>query len=493
MLKKRMSLLGIDIGTTGCKAIAYDLQGRQLALSYREYETVRAKEGLAELNSIEVWEKVLTTIREVAQQTVHDPVEALSVSSIGEALVPVTTDRKILGNSILGTDCRGKEYIGQLLAKITPSEVYTITGNLPGTFYSISKLMWINNSLNNLYRSTDFFLSWADFVCFMLGGKPVANYSLASRTLLLDRHTFNWSEELLSASGVEFTKLALPCPSGCHLGYVEKKLAGILGLNENVSIVSGGHDQCCAVLGSGVKSGSRSAMYGLGTFLCVAPVLPEIPDEEYMYEKKMHIEPHVVPGASVSFIYNLSGGALIKWFKNVFGGQQKTYTELFGEITGMPNSILAVPKFGAAGPPDFEPGGRGCFSGLSLSHSRGDILQAILEGTAFYVKDCFEKSGKIFNNIDTLMATGGGAISDKWLQITADILGRVIIRNKTTEASALGATMLAGVGSGKFASIDDAVDSMVQKDAVFYPATPKTGYYNDKFEQFEQFNNFLSP
>ena len=220
-----MSLLGIDIGTTGCKAVAYDLQGQILAVSYREYEIIKSEEGFAELDSNDVWIKVLATIKEVAQQTTNNPVEALSVSSLGEAMVPVTSDRKILGNSILGTDCRGEEYIDQLLEIFTPYEVYKRTGNLPGTFYSISKLRWIKNNHNNLFRSTNYFLPWADFVCFMLGGTPVTNNSLASRTLLLDLETGNWSNELLSASGLEVTKLAPPCPSGTHLGFVKDDLA----------------------------------------------------------------------------------------------------------------------------------------------------------------------------------------------------------------------------------------------------------------------------
>ena len=487
-----MSLLGIDIGTTGCKAVAYDLQGQILAVSYREYEIIKSEEGFAELDSNDVWIKVLATIKEVAQQTKHNPVEALSVSSLGEAMVPVTSDRKILGNSILGTDCRGEEYIDQLLEIFTPYEVYKRTGNLPGTFYSISKLRWIKNNHNNLFRSTNYFLPWADFVCFMLGGTPVTNNSLASRTLLLDLETGNWSNELLSASGLEVTKLAPPCPSGTHLGFVKDDLAMKLALKSNVAIISGGHDQSCAVLGSGIKNGSKSAMYGLGTFICVAPVLPRMPGIKYMFQKKMHIEPHVVPGSFISFIYNQSGGGLIKWFRNVFGGKQSTYSDLFEEIPCSPNSIIVIPKFGVSGPPEFDTKSLGCFSGLSLSHSRGDILQAILEGTAFYVKDCFEKSDRVFAQTNTLIASGGGSVSDKWLQITADILDRNIIRNKTTEASSLGAAILAGIGSKKFSSFDEAVDSMVQEDYVFHPDGSKADYYKNKFEQYKTLSIFLS-
>jgi len=482
-----MSLLGIDIGTTGCKAVAFDLKGRQLAVSYREYEIISKKEGYAELDSFYVWEKVQATIKEVAQQTKHNPVEALSASSLGEAMVPVSSDRNILGNSILGTDYRGEEYIRQLIDRFTPYEVYKRTGNLPGTFYSMSKLAWIKRNQPRLYRNAGFFLTWADFICFMLGGKPVTNHSLASRTLLFDIHKGNWSGELFSASGLEVTKLAPPCSSGNYLGFVKENLAKELGLKGKVAIISGGHDQCCAVLGSGIKSSSKSAMYGLGTFICVAPVFPEMPNVEYMFGKKMHIEPHVVPGSYITFIYNQSGGALVKWFKNVFGGKQATYSDLFEEIPCSPNPIIAIPKFGATGPPDFQSGNEGCFAGLSLSQSRGDILQATLEGISFYVKDCFEKSGEVFDQTNSLVAAGGGSVSDKWLQITADILGKKVIRNKVNEASSLGAAIIAGVGCKIFSSFGEAVRSMVNKNSIFIPDESLKEFYNLKFNKYKKY------
>jgi xylulokinase len=486
-----MSLLGIDIGTTGCKAVAYDLQGRQLAVSYREYEIISSEKGFAELDTNNVWMKVLDTIKEVAQKTKYNPVESLSVSSIGEAMVPVSYDRKILGNSILSIDNRGKEYIEQLLDIFSPYEIYKHTGNLPDTFFSVSKLVWLKNHKKKLYHNTDYFLPWADFVCFMLGGKPIVSNSLASRTLLLDLKTGNWSKELLSIFNLDATKLAPLGQSGNHLGFVNKNIAGKLGLKSNVAIISGGHDQCCAVLGSGVKNDSYSVMYGMGTFICVASVFSQMPDINYMFQKKMHIEPHVVPGYYITFIYNQSGGALVKWFRNIFGGKQSTYSDLFEEIPCSPNSIIVLPKFGATGPPDFYTGNQGCFFGLDLSHSRGDILQAILEGIVFYVKDCFEKLSEIFDRTNTMVATGGGSISDKWLQITADILNKNVTRNKVTEASSLGAAIIAGVGSKIFTSFDEATEIMIQKDKTYTPDNVKIKHYRNKFKQYKKLYNSL--
>jgi len=482
-----MSLLGIDIGTTGCKSVAFSLTGDQLARSYRDYEIVESKEGYAEFDPAEIWKKVKETIRDVAKQTSDDPVQALSVSSLGEAMVPVSEDGRILGNSILGSDPRGDEFINKLLESCSSHEIFRITGNLPGTFFSMSKILWIKKYRPELYLYTSYFLAWSDFICFMLGGIPSTNYSLACRSLLFDINNCTWSEELLNITGLDKTKFAPPLPSGTLLGYVNEKLAKHLHLGKNVSIVSGGHDQCCAVLGSGVKSGSKAAMYAMGTYICVAPVFSQIPDVDSMFANKLHIEHHVVPGSFITFIYTQSGGALVKWLRQMFmpADKKDAYDLLFDEITENLSDIIIIPKFGATGPPDFFSGNHGCISGLSLNHSRGDILRAALEGMSFYVRDCFEKLKGPFNDIDLFFANGGGSVSGKWLQITADILGKTIIRNKITEASSLGAAIIARKGCKLFATFDDSIDSMVKKDMIIYPDLSKKEFYDKKFEQYK--------
>ena len=488
-----MSLLGIDIGTTGCKSVVFSLKGKQLARSYRDYEIVSEQEGYAELDSVEVWEKVQETIREVASQTADRPIRALSVSSLGEAMVPVSASGGILGNSILGADCRGAGFSEMMQHKLGSYEIFWITGNLPGTFYSMPKIAWIKENQPELYRQTDYFLTWADFVCYMLGGKPSTNYSLAGRTLLFDIHDCSWADELFQAMNLDQQKFAPPRPSGDLLGYVKPELAHELGLGEGVAIVSGGHDQCCAALGSGIKSNEKAAMYGMGTFICVVPVFQQMPAVAPMYANKLHIEHHVVPGSFISFIYNQSGGALVKWFRQTFfsagrhvsENKPNFYHAMFAEIPDNPCDILVIPKFGATGPPDFLTGSQGSIFGLSLSHTRGDILGAMLEGISFYIRDYFEKEEGPFSDIDYLVATGGGAVSDKWLQITADILGKPIVRNTVNEASALGAAIIAGKGYKVFPSFNDAINFMVHKELTVSPDLSKRGFYNKKFERYK--------
>ncbi len=489
-----MSLLGIDIGTIGCKAAVFSLKGEQLALSYRDYEVIIKKEGYAELDSVEVWNKVQETIRDVSMRTGGDPIQALSVSSLGEALVPVSKNNQILGNSILGFDMRGSEFADMLQSKYSTNEIFRITGNLPSTFLSLPKVVWIRKNLPGLYDNTKYFMTWADFVTFILGGIPITNYSLAERTLLFDINSCKWSDEIFSLFNLDQSKFPAPQSSCNYLGKVNDFFAKELNLGNNVAIISGSHDQGCAALGCGIKSGSKSAMYGMGTYIVVVPVFSQMPNVDSMYASKLCIEHHAIPGSFITYIYNQSGGGMVKWFKKTLfsreqlsiAGQQNIYDAMFAELPDSPNDIIVIAKFGATGPPDFLTGNQGCIYGLSLSHTRGDILRAMLEGVSFYIRDFFEDRKGAFTDIDFLTATGGGSVSDKWLQITSDILGKPIVRNKISEASSLGASIIAGVGSNVFSSFDEAIDSMVHKDLTIFPDQSKKEYYGAKYKRYRR-------
>ena len=494
-----MSLLGIDIGTSGCKSLIFSLTGQVLAKAYREYEIISEKEGHAELDSFDVWRKVKETIKEAVSQVCDDPVTALSVSSLGEAVVPVARDRTILGNSILGIDQRGGEYFEELLKSVSKEDIYRINGNIPGVFYSMPKIAWLKQHMPDVYLKTDYFLLWADAICFMLGGKPVSTYSLASRTLLFDINRCCWSVKLMHTMDLNTDKFAPLVPSGIILGTIDEETGRELHLTPDVVIISGGHDQCCAALGSGIIGDHKQAMYGMGTFICAVPTFSRKPDYAFLFKNKLNIEHHVVANLFVSFIYNLSGGALVKWFRKTFTGfdeeglndSQDIYDKLFNLVPDSINNIIVIPRFGPTGPPDFFQESAGTISGLSLHHGKGDILRAILEGITFYFKDFFQRLKESQYDIEILVANGGGASSDKWLQITADILEKPLITNTVTESGALGAALLAGIGSGTFPSVESGITSMVQKEKEIYPRQVNTRIYNRKFERYKKIYAFL--
>jgi xylulokinase len=486
-----MSLLGIDVGTTGCKAGLFSKDGHLVASAYEEYDIQRPQPGWAELDAVEVWAKVKETIRKAVSGSASDPVKALAVSSLGEALVPVTKDRQILGPSILNFDVRGEEYLGSFSNAVDNERLYRINGNTLGNHYGLTKLKWIQQHQPDLYQQAFKFLLWGSLVSFILGAEPVVDYSLANRTLLFDVDRCDWSDELLESFGLDRAMLPCTAPSGTVIGTVSGRIADELGLPPNVSIVTGGHDQSVNAVGCGVIQEGR-AMYGMGTFVCIVPVFGKRRQPALMIERGLNTEHHAAPGRYVSFIYN-QGGSLLKWFRDTFAAVehhearqagQDIYPDLISEMPRGPSSIMALPHWSTTGPPEFISDSCGLLAGLRLETSRGDILKGLLEGVTFYLKECVESLPAVGIEIADLCAVGGGSKSDAWIQLSADIMGRPFVRPEIAEAGILGAAIIAGTGQGIFPTLEDGVKAMVRLDRTFTPDLQQQKLYERWFEMY---------
>jgi xylulokinase len=486
-----MSLLGIDVGTSGCKAAVYSDEGQLLSYAYEEYDIRRPEPGWAELDSVEVWRKTKSIIARVVATSQADPVTALAVSALGESMVPVSHERQILGPSLLNFDVRGQEFLEGLSRKLQPEPFYRINGNTLGNNYGLTKLLWIKRHQPELYRQAERFLLWESFVSFMLGAEPAVDYSLANRTLLFDLDRQSWSEEMLALTDLDASKLAIPVPSGTLIGKVSGRVAEELGLSEGVSIVAGAHDQCANAVGCGVIHEGH-AVYGMGTFICITPVFSQRREPAQMLERGLNTEHHAAPGKYVSFIYN-QGGSLVKWFRDTFAAAEHIqakqagrdiYPDLFEEIPVKPSSLIVLPHFTTTGPPHFITDSYGVISGLRLETRRGDILKGIIEGSTFYLKECIDALPGAGIEIADFRVAGGGSKSDAWLQVCADIMGRPFIRPCVTEAGTLGAAIIAGVGHGRFPSFEAGVESMVRLERTFDPNPRQQQLYADRYEKY---------
>lgn len=488
-----MSLLGVDLGTTGCKAGVFGLDGNCLASAYREYDMRHPQPGWSELDSAAVWEKTRQVIAEVALQARGDPVSALAVSAFGEAFVPVTRARKILDHSILCVDERGREHVDRLLGRFGREPLYAINPNLLGPNYSLPKLLWLREHRPEVYRDADYFLLWSDFIAFMLGAEAVTNNSHANRSLLFDLARNDWSDELLAWSGIERNKLGRVVRGGTVIGQVADAMADELGLPRGVALVAGGHDQCCNALGCGAVKAGR-AVYGMGSFDCITPIYA-IPDDPLsMLHENLNIEHHVLPGLYVSFLYN-QGGLLVKWFRDTFAADYRPsgdiYAALDGELPAEPTRLLVLPHFDP--PPHHRPDTAGVIVGLKMDTTRGDILKAIREGTTLHFLDSLDALVRLGIDTTEFIASGGGAKSDAGLQLRADVLGVPFVRPRTTEAGVLGAAMLAGLASGVLASAGQAAAVFVRRDRVFEPDARRHALYREKSALYRQLYPALQP
>jgi xylulokinase len=378
--------------------------------------------------------------------------------------------------------------VAELRAKLGQREFYRLNPNILGTNYSLPKLRWIRDHQRALYDQTWKFLFWGDLVAFLLAGKPQTSRSYANRTLLFDIRRERWSEPLLALGGIAREKLPDIVADGAVVGTVAAAMAKELGLPAGVQVVAGGHDQGYNSLGAGIYQAGK-AVCGIGSYECITPTYAGIPDDvDAMLAQGLNIEHHVIPGLYVSFIYN-QAGMLVKWFRDTFAPGAEgagLYDALAAEMPVAPTRLMTLPYFETTGSPEFVSDAAGVIAGLKTSHRRGDILKSIMESSTYYFVDSLAALKAMGMDTSEFVATGGGARSDPWLQIKADILGVPFVRPRITECTVLGAAMLAGLGTKRFASPAEAVARFVQRDRVFTPDPGRHAIYVEQVEKYRR-------
>ena len=481
-----MSLLGIDVGTAGCKAAVFSVDGAMRSTAYREYPTLHPQDGWAELDSRQVIGRVKETIAEAAAGSRDDPITALCASSMGEAVTPVSRRGDILAGSILSSDVRGGDLLRGAMRGLSQEAFYEINGNILAPNYTLPKLLWLKANQPDVYGAAEKFLLWGDLVGAALGCEPVTSFSLANRTMLFDIRREDWAETLLERGGIDQGKLPRCVPSGTVAGTVSDAAAAELGLPRGVAVVVGGHDQSCNSLGAGVAE-AGTAVCGIGTVECITPTYGRIPPAAPMLAGGLNVEHHVLPGLYVSFIYN-QAGSLVRWFRDTFAsadrdrlrGKEDVYDVLAREMPVEPTRLLVLPHFEVTGAPHFISDSAGAIVGLRTGTTRGEILKAIMESVTFYFVETMDLLKAMDIDTSEFVATGGGAKSDRWLQIKADVFGVPFVRPAITECGVVGAAILAGLATGVFRTAAEGVARFVRRDRVFEPDPARHAVYQQR-------------
>jgi len=490
-----VSILGLDIGTTNCKGTVFSFDrdpggGAIIARAEREYPLIHPHPDWAELDSRVVIAAAREVMRELAGKARADPVAAISVCSMGEAMTPVSRDGRILGNAIIHLDSRGREQIEAFYARIDKEDLFDINPNIHGTNYSLPKLLWRKDNEPELFASVWKFLLFDELLLFMMGLEPLTSYSLANRTMLFDIREEGWSDRLLALAGMEAGILGTPVASGTIAGELGARAAEEFGLERGVICVVGAHDQCCNALGAGVISAGK-AVCGIGTVECITPVYDRIPNSSFMLANGLNVEHHALSGLYVSFIYN-QAGSLVRWFRDTFargesvGVGEDLYDRLAAEMPEEPTRLLLLPHFDPVGTPHFIDDSSGLILGLKTSTTRGEILKAIMECETLYFVESLRAIASLGIDTSRFVATGGGARSSAWLQIKADIIGVPFERSPIGESGTLGAAMIGAVAIGAIPSYEEAVSRFVRHGELFEPNPRRHEAYREKYELFAQ-------
>ncbi len=498
-----MSVIGLDLGTTACKAIAIDEAGKIIGSASVEYKPVKSKEGYVELNPTNVWQCVKEVLGKIAQETYLDPARAISISAMGDTITPFDEKNEPTHNSILAFDNRSVEETNIIGEKLGKKWLFEKTGMPLHTSYSASKILWIRNKLPDVFKKTKKFLCYEDYIFAKLGlENTVISYPNAGRTMLFNLKTKKWQQEILDFCGIDDSYLAIPMESGQAIAKMSYAVAEEIGFsNKDILLVAGGHDQPCGALGAGIyKEGSL--LHSMGTVECLLMTFDKPVLKEKMMDSDLCCYAHCYPKRYCSIGMILTGGASFGWYKNQFGfedsikakeNNRNVYEQIISNFKSEPTNLYFIPHLSGSGTPKMNPRATGTIFGLTLGTDKYDIGKSVLEGLNFEIKlnvDIIESLG--ISSINEIKCISGGARSDFWLQLKANILNKEISASEFADAPAIGAAILAGYGAGIFKTLEEGIQATSSSWRKFYPDKNMVKKYQQKYSRYIEIRNVIS-
>ena len=489
-----MSLMGLDIGTTGSKAVVFNLEGKEIAKSYREYSLKHPFIGAAELDPIEIWDSVCQVIQAVNTKVYSDPVQSLAVSSQGETCVPIDSIGRALDNFVVTFDNRTIEQEEWWATSVGADKLFSITGMPLHSMYTINKVIWFKRHKHAIYDNTWKFLCCEDYIIYKLTGMPALDQSMAARTMAFDINQMRWSNEIFNLADIDIEKFSQVFPSGTAVGVITQKVAQDLGFSANVTVATGGHDQPCGALGAGVIF-SETAMNAIGTSDVICPALSKLILSDAMLSSNFCCYPHVIKDYYCSIGFNLTGGLLLRWYRDTFCKEEidiarqrgcDPYDIIFENIGAEPRDLYFLPHFVGSGTPTLDSKSRGAILGLTIDVGKPEFARAIIDSINYEMKLNIEAMENAGINIKKLHAIGGGAKNSKWLQMKADVFEKPVYVLEHTEAAAFGAALLAGQAIGVYNSIEEAVNSLIKIKSYFEPNMAHSDQYKQRYYRYKE-------
>ncbi len=488
-----MSLIGLDIGTTGCKAVIFTMDGDILGRAAREYPILTPQPNWAEQDAELVWLLAWECLREAVAQAHSDPPVAMALSCQGEAVMPVDADGNPLRPVILGMDTRTTAQNQWLAERFGAEWLFERTGMPMHTINTLPKLLWLQQHEPDLWRQAHQFLLYEDFFIRRFTGRAVVSHCLASRTQMYDPQTCDWADDILTACGIERERLA-PLAAGevAVVGVLRPELAAELGLAHDLIVASGGHDQACAACGSGVIEPGL-AMVSTGTAEVVEVALPTPTLAPALRDGGISVYRHVVPGMHLAMTLNHSGGLSLRWFRDTIGALETEQARASGQnaydliLAGAPHGptpVFVLPHFAGSGTPTLDVASKGAFLGMTFATDRPTLAKAVLEGLTFELRQNLDLLRQAGVAIDSLHAVGGGARSDLWLQLKADICNIPLNVPQVTEAACLGAALLAGTAASVYADLRAAVARTVRMSKRVEPNPTACAAYEPRYRLY---------
>ena len=477
----KMLYIGVDLGTSAVKLLLMNEKGGIENIVSKEYPLEFPHPGWSQQKPEDWWEKTVEGLKELTANADKSKIAGISFGGQMHGLVVLDKDDNVIRPAILWNDGRTTketDYLNNVIGKDKLSEY---TANIAFAGFTAPKILWMKENEPENFNKIAKIMLPKDYIAYKLSGVHCTDVSDASGMLLFDVKNKCWSKEMMEICSVREDQLAKIFESYEVVGNIKSDVASALGFPESVKIIAGAGDNAAAAIGTGtvgdgrcnISLGTSGTIFISSKDFCV--------DENNALHAFAHSDGH----------YHLMGCMLSAascnkwWMEDIIGtedfaGEQKDITKL-GE-----NNVFFLPYLMGERSPHNNPDARAMFIGMSMDTTRADMTQAVLEGVAFGIRDSFEVAKSLGINITKTKICGGGAKSPLWKKIMANVLGITVEVIESEEGPGYGGAILAAVGCGEYASVEEAADKLVKVVATVEPDAGLTAKYEEKYQKFKK-------
>ncbi len=475
--------IGIDLGTSGVKLLLVDEQGNILKEVSKTYPCIQIKENYSEQNP-ELWYKsTMEALKELVHQQNKDSIRAISFGGQMHGLVMLDYADNILRPAILWNDSRAIDETNYLNNEIGKKIISSYTGNIAFAGFTAPKILWVYHNEKEIFDRIRKIMLPKDYLIYKFTGIFATDTSDASGLLLLDVKNRKYSKEMLEICHISENQLPKLYESFEVVGYLKQSILNELGLNQEIKIIAGAGDNAAAAIGTGTIK-NEDCNISLGTSGTIF-----LPSDHFVVDKMNALHSFCDANGKYHLMGCILSAASARswWLEQILSTEDYAHDESILEDS----NVVFLPYLNGERSPHNDVNARGAFINLSSITTRGQMSKSILEGVAFAIKDCLEvaKENGIIPTKTTIC--GGGAKSNTWKQVIADVLEIPVYTLKTNQGPSYGAAILAMVGDGKYASVEDAVSHIIKVSDCIEPNLDKKDYYDRKYCVFKKLYHAL--
>jgi xylulokinase len=471
------AFLGIDVSTTATKALLMRADGQVVTVASSDYAYKTPRPLWTEQHPHLWWQATVASVRQVLAQAGVAPAEIEAIGLTGQmhGLVMLDADGEVLRPAILWNDQRTGAQCDEIRQRLGKERLIRITGNDALTGFTAPKILWVRDNEPEVYAQAAHILLPKDYVRYRLTGEFAADKAGGSGTILFDLAARDWSQEVLAALEIPTGWLPRTFEGPQVTGILSTEVAQAAGLRAGTPVFGGGGDQAAGAVGTGaVVEGVVSLSLGTSGVVFATADRPIVEPEG-----RLHAFCHAVPHKWHLMGVMLSAGGSLRWYRDTLA-PGTDFEALLAPAARVPpgsEGLLFLPYLTGERTPHPDPLARGAFVGLTVRHTQPHMTRAVLEGVAFGLRDSFELMQQAgLAEIRQVRITGGGATSQLWRQILADVLNSQLVTVNTTEGAAYGAALLAATGAGAFADVESACASTIRITGSTTPGPASEAY-----------------